>query len=77
MRHFVNKKVNAGHIYQVRAADAIPNINFSLPNGYIIIRCLWKKNTITITMYGYLSCPEVIFSCTLLYNLTNTGVVVV
>ena len=35
MLHFVNKKINAGYIYQVRAADAIPHINFSLPyNGY-------------------------------------------
>ena len=47
MRHFVNKKINAGHIYQVRAADAIPNINFSLPKEEMnfVIHLIFTKWT--------------------------------
>ena len=32
MRDFIDKNVNAGYNDQMRAADAIPNINLSLPN---------------------------------------------
>ena len=36
MRDFIDKNVNAGYNDQMRAADAIPNINLSLPKQHPI-----------------------------------------
>ena len=36
MRDFIDKNVNAGYNDQMRAADAIPNINLSLPHQEVL-----------------------------------------